>query len=75
MQNAQRKTDEARASNPDVVQRPRWSSCTSDLTVWSRFGVKEAELSEIAVDREVFQVVLWMLPPQPSLRKIGHENE
>jgi len=41
----------------------------------SRFRVKEAELSEIAVDREVFQVVLWMLLPQPSLRKIGHENE
>jgi len=37
--------------------------------------VKEAELSEIGVDREVFQVVLWMLSPQPSLRKIGHENE
>ena len=55
--------------------RPRWSNCISDLAAWSRFRVKEAELSEIAVDREVFQVVLWMLLPQPSLRKIGHENE
>jgi len=26
-------------------------------------GVEPAELSEIAVDREVFQVILWMLPP------------
>jgi len=37
--------------------------------------VEQAELSEIAVDREVFQVGLWMLPPQPSLEQIGHENE
>jgi len=28
-----------------------------------------AELSEIAVDREVFQVLLWILPPQPSLEE------
>jgi len=41
------------------------SNCISDL-VWSRLGVEQAELSEIAVDREVFQV-LWILPTQPSL--------
>jgi len=26
-----------------------------------------AELSEIAVDREVFEVLLWMLAPRPCL--------
>jgi len=60
---------------PRCRLRPRWSNCISNLAAWSRFGVKEAELSEIAVDREVFQVVLWMLPPQTSLRKIRHDNE
>ena len=48
--------------------KPRWHSCTSDLA-WSHLGVKPAELSEIAIDREVFQVLLWMLAPQPSLEK------
>jgi len=31
--------------------------------------VEPAELSGIAVDREVFLVLLWMLPPQPSLEE------
>jgi len=35
----------------------------------STTGVEPAELSEIAVDREVFQVLLWMLPPRPSLEE------
>jgi len=35
-----------------------------------------AELSEIAVDREVFQVLLCILSPQPSLEeKRGEMNE
>jgi len=49
---------------PRCRLRPRWSNCVSDLA-WSRLGVEPAELSEIAVDREV-QVLLWTLPPQPS---------
>jgi len=48
--------------------RPRWSNCISDFA-WSRFGVEQAELFGIAVDREIFQVGLWMLPPQPSLEE------
>ena len=50
---------------PRRRSRPRWSNCISDIA-WSRLGVEPAELSEIATDREVFQVLLWMLPAQPS---------
>jgi len=39
---------------PRCRPRPRWSNCVSDLA-WSRLGMEPAELSEIAVDREVFQ--------------------
>jgi len=38
--------------------------------VWS-----EAELSEIAVDCEVFRVLLRLLPRDSPQRKSGHENE
>jgi len=48
--------------------RPRWSNYISDLA-WFRLGVKPAKLSEIAIDLEVFQVFLWMLPLQPSLEE------
>jgi len=53
---------------PTRRPRPWWSNCISDLA-WSRLGVKPAELFNIAIDREAFQVLLWMLPPQPSLEK------
>jgi len=46
--------------------RPRWSNCISDLA-WSSLGVEPAELSEIAVDYEVFQVLLVLLLPRPSI--------
>ena len=46
--------------------RPRWSDCISG-PAWSRVGVDPVKLFEIVVDREVFQVLLEMLPPQPSL--------
>jgi len=59
---------------PRCRPRPRWSNCISDLA-WSRLVVEPAELSEIAVDREVFQVLLWMLPRNPPYWKSGHENE
>ena len=46
---------------PRGGQRTRWSNCISDLA-WYRLGVKPAELSEIAVDREVLCVLLMLLP-------------
>jgi len=51
---------------PRCRPRPRWSNCISDLA-WSRLDVEPAELSELAIDGEVFQVLLWMLPPKLSL--------
>jgi len=42
---------------PRCRLRPRWSNWISDLA-WPRLVVESAELSEIAVDREVFQVLL-----------------
>ena len=36
------------------------------LCNWSRLGVEPEELSDIAVDREVCQVLLGLLPPRPS---------
>ena len=57
---------------PRCRARPRWSDCISDLA-WSRLDVEPAELPEIAVDREICQV-LWLLPPQPSLKENRHEN-
>jgi len=46
--------------------RPRtsWPDYISDLP-WCRLRVEPAELSEIAVDREVFQAFLGRLPPRP----------
>jgi len=53
---------------PRRCSRPRWNNCVSDLA-WSRLGVEPAELTDIAIDRGVFQVLLWMLPPQLSLEE------
>jgi len=44
--------------------RIRWIDYISDLT-WSGLGVEPAELPEIAVDREVFRVLLGLLPRDP----------
>ena len=52
---------------PRCRPRPGRSNSLSYLA-WSRLDVEPAELSEIAIDREVFQV-LWMLPPQLSLEE------
>ena len=41
------------------------SNYISDLA-WSRLGVETVELSEIAVDHEVFRVLLGLLPPRLS---------
>jgi len=47
---------------PTGRPKPRWSNCISDLA-WSHLGVEPAELSEIAVDCEVFQVLLDPICP------------
>ena len=58
-----------RESEPEVVQGQGGVTASSTLLgpvlVWSQ----QTTLSEIAVDREVFQVFLWMLPSQPSLEE------
>jgi len=41
---------------------PRQPNFISDLA-WSCLGVGPAELSEIAVDCEVFRILLGLLPP------------
>jgi len=46
---------------PRGRQRPRWIDYICDLA-YSRLGVEPAELSEIVVDHEVFQVLLGLLP-------------
>jgi len=50
---------------PRSRPRTRSSDNISDLA-WPHLGVEPAELSEIAVDREVFRAVLGLLPPRPS---------
>jgi len=52
--------------------RPRttWSDYISDL-VWSCIGMEPAELSEIAIDREV----LWVFPGLLPLRLSPKENQ
>ena len=59
-------TDEKR---PKVRPRTRLRDFISN-PVWSRLGVETAELSEIAVDRDVFRVLLGLLP----LRISPNEN-
>jgi len=46
---------------PKVRPRTGWSDYISGLAL-SRHGVESAEQSEIAVDREVFCVLLGLLP-------------
>jgi len=53
---------------PRVLPVPRWNDYVSELA-WSCLGVDLAGLSEISVDREVFQVLLGLLPPRPSLEE------
>ena len=62
-------------------KRPRCRPKTSwndyiSIVYWSRLGVEPAELSEIAVDREVFQVLLGLLLPRLSrIAKRARVNE
>ena len=54
---------------PSGRARTRWRDYISDLA-WSRLGVERAELSEIAVDREVFWVLRGLLPPRLSQKEV-----
>jgi len=47
---------------PRVRPGIRWRDYISDLA-WSRYDVEPAELFEIAVDHQVFRVILGLLPP------------
>jgi len=55
---------------PKVCPRTRWRDYISDLA-WSRLGVEPAELSEIAVDREVFRVPRAAVPATLPKGKAG----
>jgi len=52
-----------------------WSDHIFDLA-WFRLGVESANLPEIAVDLEIFRVLLGLLPlpRDPPQRKSGYEN-
>ena len=56
------------AKRPRGRPRSRWSNCISDIA-WSHLGVEQVELSEIAVDPDIFQVLHGLLPPWPSLEE------
>jgi len=64
----------ATGKRPKVCPRTRWLDYITDLA-WSRLGVEPAELSELADDREVLQVLLGLLPSRPSPKEKRHENE
>jgi len=53
---------------PRSRPRPRRSDRISDLA-WSHLGVEPAEPSEIAVDRDVFHVLLGLLPQRPFIEE------
>jgi len=53
---------------PRVRLRTRWRDYISNLA-WSCLGVEPAVLSEIAVDHEVFRVLLGWLPSRLSPKK------
>jgi len=63
-----------KGKRPRGRPRTRCLDYISDLA-WSRFGLEPAELSGIAVDCEVFRVLLGLLPPRISQRKSGHKIE
>jgi len=61
-------------NQPRGRPRTRWSDYISDLA-WSHLGAEPADLFEIAVDSEVFQAHLGLLPCDPSQRKSRHKNK
>jgi len=65
---------EPMGKRPRGRQSPRWSDYIGNLAK-SRLGVGPAELSEIVVDHEVFQVLLGLLHPRTFLDEKRHENQ
>jgi len=57
-----------------VRPRTRWSDYISDFS-WSRLSVEPAELSEIAVDREVSRVLLGLLPRNHGRNLVGDTGD
>ena len=61
----------AKANGRRPVGRPRtrWTDYIEDLG-WNRLGLRPSQMMEVMEDREVWQLNLELLPPQPS-RKSG----
>ena len=61
----------AKANGRRPVGRPRtrWTDYIEDLG-WNRLGLRPSEMMDVMEDREVWQLNLELLPPQPS-RKSG----
>jgi len=55
---------------PRGRQRTKWRDYNSDLA-WSRICVESAEMSEVAENHEVFQILLGLLPRDPPQQKAG----
>jgi len=53
---------------PKVRPRTGWNDYITDLA-WYRLGEEPTELPEIAIDREVFRVLLMLLPPRLSKKE------
>ena len=87
IQNAPKKNGKLSRSGYSLHRRETAQSCSRTRwrdyifnPAWSRLGVEPPELSEISVDREVFRVLLGLLPPRLSpkenrARKSVNEHE
>jgi len=62
-------------NRPSGRPRTRWRDYISDLA-WSSLRVEPRDLAEIAVARELFRILLRLLPINTlQKRKNGHEIE
>ena len=59
----------ANGRRPVGQPRTRWTNCIEDLG-WNRMELHPSEMMDVMEDREVWQLNLEVLPPQPS-RKSG----
>jgi len=57
----------AKVKGKRSVGRPGtcWKDYTEDLG-WNRLGLQPCEMLEVVADRDVWQLNLELLPPQPS---------
>ena len=65
----------AKANGRRPVERPRirWTDYIEDLG-WNRLGFHPSEMMEVMKDREVWQLNLELLPPQPSRKRSNEER-